>query len=107
MVDRGGGRSEEQWWWLATCELEARRRTVAMAATVMLNVASPGLQQLQWRVGEVEEMVAKLWARWIGHRCGGGGARAWRWDAAMATAVWLGSSVCERETESERVSERV
>jgi len=48
MMDQSGGRSEEQWWWLATGELEARWRVVAMVATAMQIVASPRLEQLQW-----------------------------------------------------------
>ena len=77
---------------------------MAMAVTVTSNVASPGLEQLQWRVGEVEKMVAELWARWIGQRCGGGGARARRRRAAMMTAALYFATVSMRERKRARVS---
>ena len=69
------------------------------------NVASPRLERLQWQFGEVEGVVAKLWAIWIGWWCGVDGVRAWQRRATMVTAARLGSGVSERERrEGERVS---
>ena len=52
------------------------------------NVALPGLERLQWRVEEVEEMGAELWARWIEWWCCSGGVLGWQsWAAAWCSAA--------------------
>ena len=37
-----------------------------MAVAATQNVASPRIERLQWWFKEVEEVVVKMWVRWIG-----------------------------------------
>ena len=49
--------------------------------------AAPELGWWHRQFGEVDEMMAELWARCSGRWCGGGNERAWRSSTAMAMAL--------------------
>ena len=57
-------------------ELGARRRSVTMAATATARRPLPWLELRQWWVGEVEEVIAKQFARPIAQWHHGGGMPA-------------------------------
>ena len=50
-------------------ELGAGRRTAAMAAMAMAHRPLPWFELRQWRVGEVEEVMAELWEQVIEQWC--------------------------------------
>ena len=64
-------------------------------------MASPRLERLQWWFKVVEEVVVKMWPRWIRRRCCMHGERAWQRHIAMATVALLRARVGDKASKSE------
>ena len=73
-----------------------------MAAMTTAHRPLPWLELRQWHVGEVEEVVAELWARHSGWWCGGGSERAWQRCGGNGAVLGLLWRVKERQREGER-----
>ena len=62
----------------------------------------PWFKLRQWQVGEVEEVMAELWARVIERWCYSGGARAgWRHDGDAITVLLRSREAREQERKQE------
>ena len=81
-------------------ELGARRRSMTMAAMAMAHRPLPWLELRQWRVGEVEEVMAERCARAIGQWRGGSSERARRRCGGDSTALWFARRARERKREA-------
>lgn len=88
---------------VATGELGARQRIAAMAVTTTVRRPLPWFELRQWRVGDVEEVMAELWVRVIERWCYGGGAWArWRHDGDVAAVLLRSREAHGREWKRER-----